>query len=191
MCIEMSDLLKENVIVVFYNEERQKFVIKFGKSVSHILMRLVEPGQKSMGDEELKSDILLNNVKFTILETDTHNDLKAIEKYNNEWLCKNYNNYVLSKNDFIERDNKVYTDIVEFNSRMYFSLFRRTPAKKVLGLFSSKKVLDDFKRKWYPNDVITEEVYADNPITRQYVEIYGYKVKEQFYVNTSLPKYTF
>lgn len=180
---DLRSLTSKYVIIAFVNEEKKRFLIRSGRTLAHVVNKLFFD-QSSVRDyhKDFLDDRDEGKIRVYVLDYNVPDEVNMEKKreYTDILKSKGYTSY---KEPILETlDKKVKVDVVEFKANVYFCLYRTVGTKKrVLGLFKDKFQLEYFVRKWYNKGVVEEEVYADNDITRKYIEMNDGDLKEDAY----------
>lgn len=168
--IKYADLLympRECVYAVVCNASK-RFMVGYTDHLLSALYRLskdLETPKYAL----LKKDI--NEVEVVVLEVGVQSsrDKKIrVDKYVSDYLSKGYTQY--SPSNLVKY--KVYTDTIVHRNTTFLVVYLkdRRCNKVVVGLFKSKKVMDEFVNTYYPDMKCSGIYYADNKYTNRYRE---------------------
>lgn len=115
----------------------------------------------------LRNDI--NDVEIVVLEVGIQNNINKkirVDHYVSDYLSKGYSLYTPS--NLVKYT--VYTDTIVHRATTFLVVYLkdRRCNKMVVGLFRSKKVMDEFVNKYYPGLKCSGIYYADNKYTNEY-----------------------
>jgi len=146
----------------------KRFIVGYTDHLFSVLYRLskdLETPKYAL----LKNDI--NDVEVEVLEVGVQSkrDKKIrVAKYVSDYLSKGYTQY--SPSNMVKYT--VHTDTIAHRNTTFLVVYLkdRRCNKVVVGLFRSKKVMDEFVNTYYPDMKCSGIYYADNKYTLRYRE---------------------
>jgi hypothetical protein len=171
MILNMIDLFKKDVILIYRNDEDKRFHLCESQSmiahVDHMFSSQMMFDQFS----QLKEDVLSGKVVVDILETgitDKFIRQTKLLKYRNDLLDKGYVEYSTTR--FINA--KVKMRIVNYRKKYMVTVYISIGTKKrqVLGAFDNISQAKEFMDTHYPDGNIVSDkiVFADNELTQKF-----------------------